>query len=350
MNMPGILKNKQFWGTIIAVILLAYCVKDVRTDDVVDLARRTSLSLILAALALQALTIVCKAIRWQTIVESSRKLTVWRVIPLFSAGQVLNIIMPMLTGQVGRILLFARKENLSKTYVFSTIIIEVLFDAVSLLLCIALLSTVTAVFPRQYQSISYIIALFTAALFALLYLMLHFRERIDDWGKHRLRQRWPGVYITFKKFTSSFTRGISMLRSTNYFSRTLLLSLLAWLVHALVIYFLFKAFGLKLPLISAVVIMVINTVALMVPITPGNAGTFELVVVAPLLVFGVSKTDAVLFALALHIVDLLPAFILGSIFIYTERQSLKEIRAEGEKEKFLQQVEDNLAVEEEKKV
>jgi len=105
--------------------------------------------------------------------------------------------------------------------------------------------------------------------------------------------------------------------------------------HAAAIYFLFLSFGFKLPLISAVVIMVINTVALMVPITPGNAGTFELAVAAPLLAFKIGRTDAVMFALALHIIDFLPIMVMGSIFIHTERLSIKEIEKEGEEGKGL---------------
>ena len=80
--------------------------------------------------------------------------------------------------------------------------------------------------------------------------------------------------------------------------------------------------------------MVVNTLALMIPITPGNAGTFELAVVAPLLALKIIKSDAVLFALALHILDLIPIFVMGFLFLRTERLTLKEIKEEGEKEEI----------------
>jgi len=346
--MPSFLKKKQFWGSIIAVLLLAYCVKDIRGDDINHLYERVNFYYLIPAILSQFVMIIGKGVRWGTIIEKHKKLSFLKLIPLFSAGQVLNIVMPALTGQVGRLLLFARKAELTKTYVFSTIVIEVLFDAISLVFFIFLLSTAAFAFPAEYRQIGFLISIITAAALVLLYLILHFQDQIGVVGRKLLRGRWPGIYISLRKFSRSFTRGIELLRSTQYFARTLVFSLLAWFAHVLVIYFLFRAFGFELPIFAAVVLMVINTVALMVPITPGNAGTFELVIVAPLLAYKVVKSDAVLFALALHIIDLLPIFVLGFMFLHTERMTLKEIKAEGEREELPDDMDDIIV--EEKKV
>ncbi|SYZ73979.1 conserved membrane hypothetical protein [Candidatus Zixiibacteriota bacterium] len=336
--MPSIFKKKQLWGSLIAVILLAYCLKDIRLTDMENLASRVNFYYLLPALAMEFAMIIFKALRWQTIVEKTKKIKVFRIISLFSAGQVLNIVMPALTGQVGRLLLFAKKEGLSKSYVFSTIVIEILFDSISLMIFIFGLSMASFVLPPQYRSLTYIIAIATGILIVALYLFLHYQETVGMKLRGILRGRWPGFYITLRKFGKSFSRGLELLRSSQYFLRTLLLSLCAWASHVVVIFFLFKSFGFQLPLITAVVVMVINTVALMIPITPGNAGTFELAVVATLMAFKmIVRSDAVLFSLALHVLDLIPIFVLGFLFLHSERMSLREIEAEGEKEKFLDQ-------------
>jgi len=327
--MPAILKKKGLWGSLIAIGILIYLVKDIRGEDFQRLFERVNAYYLIPAILLQACMVILKASRWRTIIEKTKKIPFLRIIPLFAAGQILNIVMPMLTGQVGRLLLFSRKLGLRKTFVFSTFVLEVLFDAISLLLMIMLLS-LAFVFPPEYRSISYVIAVFTVSAFTLLYLVLTFKNRLGKLGRKFLRHRWPGVYITLKKFSLSFTKGISLLRSTQYFFRTLLLSFMAWGSQILVVYCLFKAFGFQLPLVAAIVIMVINILALLIPITPGNAGTFELAVMAPLLAFKIPKSDAVLFALALHIADLLPIMLIGLLYFYTERMSIKEIVKEGE--------------------
>lgn len=338
--MPAFWKKKQFWGSIIAIVLLAYCIKDISAAQVRIMYQSVNFYFLIPSIALSFGMIIFKAVRWRIIIEKTKKVRLFRIISLFSAGQVINISMPALTGQVGRLLLFAKKESLSKTYVFSTIVIEILFDAITMLLFIIFLSTATFAFPPEYRSISIILAAATASLIVLLYLILHFEKQIGTLGKKILRGRWPGVYITLKRFSRSFTKGISLLRSTQYFFRTFMFSIASWVAHAFLIYFLFKSFGFDLPIIAAVVVMVINTIALMVPITPGNVGTFELVVVAALLAYGIPKSDAVLFALALHILDLIPISIMGLFFLRSEKVNLREIQELGEKEEILDRVDD----------
>ncbi len=338
--MLSIFKKKHFWGILIATILLGYCLKDIRLHNMRELFFRVDFYYLIPTIIIEFLMIIFRALRWRTIVEKTKRIGVLRIVPLYSAGQVLNIVLPALTGQVGRLLLFSKKENLSKSYVFSTIVIEILFDAISLLIFVFLLSMVSFVLPAEYRTISYAIGIGTFSLFALLYLILHFKEGIGQIGRKLMRGRWPGLYITLKKFSYSFTRGIDLLHSGQYFLRTLFYSSLSWACHVLVIYCLFKSFGFDLPIASAVVVMVINTLALLIPITPGNAGTFELAVAAGLMAFKIGKSDAVLFALALHILDLIPILLMGGFFFRAERMTLKEIEDEGQKEKFLNQVDE----------
>lgn len=345
--MPAFWKKKQFWGSIIAIVLLAYCVEDISISQIKVMYQSVNFYFLIPSLGFSFGMIIFRAVRWRVIIEKTKKVGLIRIISLYSAGQVVNISMPALTGQVGRLLLFAKKESLSKTYVFSTIVLEVVFDAVTMFLFIIFLSTASFAFPPEYRSVSIILAIGTGILIILLYILLHFEKQIGVLGKKILRGRWPGVYITLKRFSKSFTKGISLLRSTQYFFRTFMFSVASWVAHALLIYFLFTSFGFNLPIIAAIVVMVLNTLALMIPITPGNVGTFELVVVAALLAYGIPKSDAVLFAMALHILDLIPIFIMGLFFLRSEKVNLKEIHEQGAKEEILDRV-DDLVTEEQK--
>jgi len=347
--MPGFFKKKELWGSIIALGIFAYLLKDISLDDIRQMINRVNIYYFIPAILMQFGMVFLKGIRWRTIVEKTVKLPILRVVPLFAAGQVLNIFMPALTGQVGRLLLFSKNVGLKKTFVFSTVVMEVLFDAIGLLVMILLLS-MAFVFPAEYRSISYIIAIVTASMFIFLYLSLTFKDRIGAFGRKHLRGRWPGTYITLKKFALSFTKGIALLRSTQYFFRTLILSLLAWGSQILVVHFLFRAFGFQLPTITAVMIMVINILALLIPITPGNAGTFELAVMAPLLAFKIAKSDAVMYALALHLCDLIPIMIMGLFFFRSTKMSIKDFKEEGEKEEVLGEVESEEESEDNSKV
>jgi len=330
-------KKKQFWGGFVGLVLLVFCVKDIRLSELQALLSRVSLAYLLAAILMTFIFAILRGVRWQLIISQQGQVPLWRAVTLYSAGQVLNIAMPVLTGQVGRLILFSRKERLRKTFVFSTMILEVVFDAISLIVFILFASLVFP-FPSEYRFVGYIISGATVLALVGLYLILHFQRHLEEFGRRRLRNRWPGAYVTARKFIRSFTKGIEMLRSSQHLASLLAYSLLSWTGHILVIYFLLKSFGFDLPFASAAVVMIVNTIVLMVPITPGNAGTFEVAVSTSVAAFSVGRSDAVLFALALHLLDLLPIFVLGLLFVHVEKLSLREIRREHEHEIILDRI------------
>jgi uncharacterized protein (TIRG00374 family) len=337
--MAKVWKQKQFWGALIAILLLAFCVKDIRWQELKVLAGQLRFHFVALSLAGSFVYIILRSFRWRLMVAPHKHISYRRVSTLYAAGQVLNSAMPALTGQVGRLILFARKEGLRKTFVFSTIVMEILFDGLSLILFIFVASFVFP-FPSEYRFIGYIISGATAFLLLALYLSLHFQAKLEDLGQKLCRDRWPGLYITIKKFIRSFSKGTEMLRSSQHLVSSMTYSLLSWSSHILAIYFLFKAFGFNVPFAGAAGLMIVNTVVLMVPITPGNAGTFEVAVSTSLKAFSVSGSDAVLFALALHLIDLIPMFVLGSFFFHVEKLDLRQFRREQEQEVILRRISD----------
>ncbi len=333
-------KKKKFWGTLIAVALLAYCVKDISLADLRQLFERLQFVYLIPALVLSFAFVALKALRWRAIVMPQKVIPVWRTITLYSAGQVVNIAMPALTGQLGRIFLFAKFEGLRKTYVFSTILLEVVLDAITLI-GVLLMTSFAFKFPEEYRSAGYVIGIGTVAGIILLYTILLFQERFVTMSRRWLRPRWPGFYISMKKFLRSFAKGLSSLRTRQGTFYSLMYSVVYWAAHILVIYYLFKAFGFDLPLSAAALVMLINTLALTVPITPGNAGTFEVAVSTSLSAFSVGRTDAVLFALALHLIDLLPLWVLGMWFLRFKKVSIKDIQQQHEDDNLLDHMDEN---------
>ena len=346
-----IFKKKQFWGTIVAIFFLAICLWDVRLEHIRALSEKVQLGYLLPAILCTFAFIISKALRWRLMASQQKKIPMVRSLTLYSAGQILNIVMPALTGQVGRLFLFARSEGLRKSFIFSTIVLEVLFDAISLII-ILVATSLAFVFPDEYRPAGYIISGIVIVVLILLYLILHYQRSLENLGRNRLRDRWPSFYVGMRKFIRSFTQGINLLRSSQHFFGSLSYSLISWITHTLVVYFLLKSFGFDLPVVAAASVMIINTLALMIPITPGNAGTFEFAVSTSLAAFPeVGRADAVLFALALHLLDLLPIAALGFIFLKGEKVSIAKLKTEHEDEIISDMVsEEGTLVEDEEKV
>lgn len=346
--MKRVLKSKRFWGALIALGLLIFCIKDIRPSEVRSLCERIEWLYVFPAIGTAFIFIISRALRWKVIIAQQAEIGYRRVVALYSAGQVVNIAMPALTGQVGRLILFARKLGLAKTYVFSTIVLEILFDALSLIIFMLITSLVFA-FPSKYRFASIMVAIATLIILVILYFILNYQQGIEEFCRRRLVKRWPGVYITIKKSIRSFVKGINMLKSSQHVAGSMGLSLISWTSHVMAIWFLFKSFGFTLPVPAAAAVMIVNTLVLMIPITPGNAGTFELAVSTSLAAMSIGRSDAVLFALALHILDLLPIFVMGAAFFHFERVSLRQIKKEHEDEIIFEKIsEDGTFIEEDR--
>jgi len=334
--MATILKKKQFWGGLIAIGILIFLFYDLDILRTVEVAKGLQIWYLVPALLGSLLLIVFKTLRWMTIVSKVRKVIFWPTLFLYSTAQIIGILLPALTGQAGRIILFAKKGNFTKTYAFSTIFLEVVLDGAGLI-SLMLLSSSVFIFPEEYRFISYIIAGATAFVFILFYFSLRFQSQIESFGYNKIRRRSPKMFLILRKFFRSFNDGISVIRSTEKLFIVSLFTILSWTAHIVAIYFLFHMFNLDLPFWAAVVVIIINYLALMIPVTPGNLGSFQLAVVAGLNIFSVPKTEAVLFSMILYVVDMLPMIGLSTFFLFKEHFSISEI---SEDEKLLAEVEE----------
>jgi len=124
-----------------------------------------------------------------------------------------------------------------------------------------------------------------------------------------------------------------MLKSSRHTVLTSVYSILHWLSHALVIYCLMLALDIDLSPLAALVVLTVNALLLMFPITPGNLGTFQWAcVVSMTTLFGVPKESSISFSVLLHLLDMAPIYIAGFLFITIDRMQFKDIRKVVEEE------------------
>jgi len=333
--MPSFFKKKQFWGGVIAAAILFFLFYDLDLPRTVEIARQLKGGYLIPALACTTFLVFFKASRWRTIISRVRRVLFWPTVFLYATSQVIGVVLPALTGQAGRVIFFAKNADFTKTYAFSTIFLEVVLDGAGLII-LMLLSSSVIVFPREYRFISYIIGGATLFVFILFYASLHFQEQLESYGYNRIRRRSVRTFLTLRKFLRSFNDGISILRSSDKLLVIVFFTFMSWASHIGSVYFLFRVFDLQLPLTAAVVVIIINYLALMVPITPGNLGSFQLAVVGSLNIFSIPKTEAVLFSVILYVIDMVPMFALSSFFLFREHFSISEV---SEDKKLMKEVE-----------
>lgn len=222
-----------------------------------------------------------------------------------------NLVLPRV-GEVSRCGVLARYDDVSFAKSLGTVVTERLIDTA----CILLLTGITfllqmPVFVRFFEEtgtkipslmhlltspwfyVSLFCVLGVAVLLFLLLRMLSFFERVK------------GVVL-------NVCEGVMSLRSVRNVPLFLLYTLLIWVCYYLHFYLTFRCFAFtqSLDCLAGLVLFVGGTFAVVVP-TPNGAGPWHFAVITLMMLYGVSATDAGVFALIVHGVQTLLVILLG---------------------------------------
>ena len=325
------LKEKKIWGLLLAVGFLIYCFYDFDFHGVLGAIKAIKIKYLIPLLFLESVIVLIRTMRLKIIFDPVKNIKLMDLYPTYTIGMLTNLLMPYLTGQVARLYLISRKVKLKKTFVFTTTVLEVLFDGVALLGTIVLVS-VFVVLPEEFKAWHFAVfgGVIVLASSALLILSrspgLHHRifDRLTDHFPSRARKKIEDIRY-------SFYSGLEFLRSSKHLFVVSLLSLLSWLTQAVLVYLLILAFRFPIGIMEAVIITVVVTILMTIVLTPWNIGTFQGATVATMQPFGINKPEALAFSLLLHIFIYLPPIMMGTFFSFKEGLSFKQLRDEGEK-------------------
>ncbi|MCP4401395.1 MAG: flippase-like domain-containing protein, partial [bacterium] len=124
----------KFWlGILISIVCLYFVFRNIEVDKVLETMRSVNYFYLVLAAVLQVSTIVLRAERWKYLLAPIKKLTFKHLLPATMIGFMANNVLPARAGEFIRAYVIGKKENISKTTSFATIIIERVFDMITML-------------------------------------------------------------------------------------------------------------------------------------------------------------------------------------------------------------------------
>lgn len=321
---------KKLLGIAVAIGLLVLSFHNVNLSELWQSIARLNFLFLAASFGSAVAMNWAKGMRWRALIREVKPISRMRVFALFHIGQMINLSLPALTGQAGRIVMLSRAEQLSKTFCFTTVAMEVLFDGVSLIVLVYLASFIFAfpVWIRQAE----IYAAITVGFLILIGLIIWRNQRsLAHFGKTKIQRRFPNLYTKLQKWTQSMISGMAALKSGRGILEVSFYSILVWIFHVLVAVSLILAFKLDVQAWAGVVVVIINSFLLMIPISPGNIGSFQIIVISVLHeLFKVPRAEAAAFSIVLHFMDIVPVYIIGIYFLFTNHFTFRKLREEAE--------------------
>lgn len=317
------MKRWQFWiGIAVSAFFLALALPGLKPAEVWNDLRTANYLWLIPSVAVYFVAVAVRTWRWHYLLKPLKAVTVRRLFPVVVIGYMGNNIFPFRIGELLRAYVLKRNEAVSVSASLATVIVERIFDGLTMLLFVFVALPTVPSLPAELRVIvlaggvlffgALIVFLFLAArpaLAARLYVPL-----IDHAAPARFRRPLHG-------FIDRFMTGLASLRDFRHIVMIFFTSVLIWLLETVKYWFVMHAFNFEVSFFALMLMNGIVNLATTLPAAPGYLGTFDTPGIAVLGAFGVGKDTATAYTLVLHAALWLPITLLG--FYYMARESLR---------------------------
>ncbi|MBN1105926.1 MAG: flippase-like domain-containing protein [Deltaproteobacteria bacterium] len=264
---------------------------------------------------------ILRALRWKYLMAPIKEVDIRSLFVSLIIGYMANVVMPAHLGEIVRAYVLGRKRGVSASSALATIVVERILDVFALM-GIMVLSILLYPFPGWMKNAGYLMLAGAVALLFFLILLKAAYPRIQPFIGVILRPLPPQVHKKVLDFLEKFIAGIVPLRSGPDYAIVILLSIGIWVLYGLIFHLTLHAFDFfeiyQLPWFAGLIPLVVTTLAIVIPSSPGYVGTYHYLCQVAMAMFGVPAGPALSFGTAVHAVNFLPILIAGLILAYYE--------------------------------
>jgi uncharacterized protein (TIRG00374 family) len=288
--------------------------------------------MLLPAIFFVMLHLYFRTLRAQWLLKPMGEVGFWPTFRALVIGITGNTVLPARAGEFLRAYVLGRATGLSKTGVFATLVVERIFDGLTVLLFL-LIIIIFGVRDERFQLFGLLGGLFYVGALAGLIVFIVRRDWIDTLVKRRLPEDLAQPIL---ELLDGFASGLSVLKNPRQLGMVTFWNFFTWITTPISFWFTLLAFdfGSPVPWQAPVLMLPALGIALSVPGPPGGVGLFQTAVALTLeLTFAdlpkVANFEAVVGAvgIVLHLSQFGPEVLLGVISFVIEGLSAADIQA-----------------------
>ncbi len=321
------MKNwKTAVGVAVSALFLYLAFRSVRLDELARAFRTADYRLLAPAMALVLVSLAFRALRWRYLLSPVKSIGIPSLYYAIGIGAMVNIALPARLGELVRAHAIGKKEGISRSAAFATIILDRVFDGLALLFFLA----IVALFGSKYfqgwlaRAGYFAVGGSLLAFAALLLLKTHTRVAVR-WAEAALKPFPAAARTKLLAVLHSFVEGLGIFRSARSLIAAFVLSPLVWLPNVAMISILLASAGIHCSVLVSTLLLVALCVGVALPSAPGFVGNVQFVCVAILKLFGVETEQALMFSLIYNACIFVAVLGNGLVCVFAEGLSFGEI-------------------------
>lgn len=306
------------WG--LALICLAWVLRYFHIVRFLREMSEVDWKWVLLGMSFDILSYGVQALRWKFLLSPFGKVRLSSSIRAVYAGLFTNLIFPLRPGEFLRGYLLSNSDGITLGRVLGSVGVERLVDLVVATASLAVVSLFVEL-PRRFQRAADTLGIATLVLVTILVVLILYLE-IKLGGNTEptvARRRLPG------KVMGALVDLHSMGTAPSFYA-AVFTSLLIPLCQVLGLWAMMRSYGLRLPFLAAVVVLLLINLGVSLPNAPANVGSYQLFCVLGLSVFDVEKTTATNFSVFALLALSLPFVFLGFAALVRSGLSFRSMR------------------------
>lgn len=312
---------------LLSVVCLLLAFRKVNLTELGAGLTSAALPIVGAAAAVLTGSLLVRALRWQLLLLSVRRLALLDLFSYVMIGYLTNALLPFRLGDIARAVYIGERCRESKSTILATIVVERVLDILS----VVLLFLVVGFFMDVSLEVKRVVwPIAGAAVLGAVVLWALSLPGVWSWrgivaGKVALLVP-NGIRRKGACIATSFVAGLQALHSIDRLVGVLAYSLVVWGLIALSTGLFFKAFDLSLPWYAPLLTVVVLNLGAMLPSSPGAIGVAHLLIILSLSPWRVEPSVALSVAIVIHGVNLALNILLGLLALWRESITFASLR------------------------
>ncbi len=302
-------------GIAISVVAAWILLRSVDVGATLAVLGRANPAWIVLMIATVFLDVAARGARWRALLAPIAVLPFQRVLGYTFIGYLANNVLPARLGELVRSHALGEGENLSRTTVLGTVVVERIVDTVIVVglaaLAVVVLSVRGALSSAVLLGAAFVALLVVGLAVAMALHRLPGADRVAAYAA-----RWPKIVELARRLRD----GLAVAARPRTMGAALAFSAIAWAASITSFLAAGQAVGVELSLSQGALLASGVALATIVPSGPGYLGTFELTAVGIASTFGVPRESGFALALLVHALILAVTSIGGVVALVLRRR------------------------------
>jgi len=296
------------WGVIIGLtvsaISLYIAIQNLHLREVWEAFRQAQYIWIIPAVLLYLLALMARTGRWQALLSSEKKIRFRNLLPTMAMGRGANNLYPFRTGEIVRVLLLRKRNEVSGAAGLASIMVERVFDGLTMVLFLILAALIGGI-PTYLRYVFWAaMGVFGVAL-ASIYTIVLWPTPFQSIAEYFIEHLIPKPFRPrLRSIVERFIYGFSSVRSVLTLTLVLFFSISVWSAETFSYWLMMHAFGFS-GMVNFHQLLLMSSAANLgtaLPSGPGNIGTFDAPAILVLTWVGIPENTAISYQTLLHAV------------------------------------------------